>query len=298
MGWREVEDWHALGVFGEAVFAEPQRLKSRRYADLIDHLCDAWDETEDDDRRKREFLQSLALHPAPEIRSNANLRLASILHDDGDAVGAKTAWQVALRATPDDPWVVLHELTLLSVDRADPQVIVQRASYWKRRLRKVRDIPGEVLDMITDLELNPDSLNQHFMPDSMPSFADDRLDFLDEHLPSLPLTGFTFQALDGPNPETASAPACRLMPLPGEEDWLAGLRDWDSTRMTLDSTDEFGWEMTEAYQQNDERLMAWLNSCPQALQSPTILNAVMAIIHTRLITPIEEDDVSYATSAL
>ena len=152
--FHENRKFRSLVKFVEPLFADESRKINDQFAILIDPLCDAYDALYKTDRKKSALLSRLVNHSSRTIRSDANLRLATWLHDSGDIDGAWRAFQGAIRADPDNPSAAILEITLLCAND-ERDLAGQRAEFWLRRLGSGPDINPETLSILESARVDP-----------------------------------------------------------------------------------------------------------------------------------------------
>ena len=145
--FHENQKFRPLLKLVEPVFGDERSKLNDQFAILIDPLCDAYDALYKTDGKKRALLSRLVNHSSRTIRSDANLRLATWLHDSGDIDGAWGAFQNAIRADPDNPSAAILEITLLCAN-GERDLAGQRAEFWLRRLGSGPNINPETLSLL------------------------------------------------------------------------------------------------------------------------------------------------------
>ena len=145
----------------EALFDEEARRISHRHEELLDLLCDAYNQHYKTDRKKRDLLRRMCQHHDKVIRSAAWQRTATWQQDQGNFEAAHDALAEAMRADPDNATHALLELVLLvSAQKIDQAR--QRAAFWYARMRRDRYEFPELLATLDQARTDPsNALRQH-----------------------------------------------------------------------------------------------------------------------------------------
>lgn len=118
----------------EPLFDEPLRHRGEDGEYAFDMLLSLYDDL-GWSKKKADLLERvIATAGRSALRAGARQRLAAICMDEGDVAGSWESFKLAQRDDPDSPSIGLLEVQLLLSQRK-PDVAVDRARFWARRLR-------------------------------------------------------------------------------------------------------------------------------------------------------------------
>ncbi len=268
----------------DPVFAGRAERLDYRFADLIDILCDAYDEGYSTDRKKADLLGRMSSHKDRSIRAAANQRRAAWLQELGDSEGAWAALQEAMRADPTDPSNALLELTLRCV-RGEVDMARERARFWLRKLQpRAAEFPG-LIEMLEHACEDPCGLYR--------SFGEDQIDVdlrtLCEFLSSVavPTPGpVTWRALPvGAQEEGPDEDLFGIDPMKGAHalDFPGPLRQLEkqwSKRAPVEKPFSIEWAPPghPLLWHDMESWLGWLRKHPEALSSPDVLDDLFNLV--------------------
>lgn len=266
--------WRSLKDLAEAAIGEGATIKDPQLSLLVHPLCDAYDALYRTDRNKRALLERLAGHPLEAIRSEACQRLASWLHDRGERDAAWTALIRALQATPDDPGIAALEISLLASEQAYDRAR-ERAGYWLRRLERQQAVPEELLNFLSEVQLDPRRALADVSRGAAPSAVRDLLDWIDQQA-ERPLPHLAWSRVPGEHGDAMLQDAYEPLPDDGER----GLVDAWHARTGIGKPFSVQWmsgDEADAWLGSDDWL-PWLESHPQALDSFDILDDLIRLL--------------------
>jgi len=118
----------------EPLFAGDLARLDERHEEALDALCDAYLDLGYEHKRMA-LLERVAHGGSKELARAAHERMASMLFDRGERDAAWEAFRKAQRADPDNPSLVLNEVTLLVAEHRFEEASA-RARFWLAKLRK------------------------------------------------------------------------------------------------------------------------------------------------------------------
>lgn len=266
------EHWRTLKKLAEARLTRPRRCQDPDIAEVIDWLCDAYDQLHRTEFRKIALLKRFAKHETPAIRATANRRLAySLFHAENDDA-AWAALAEARQAEPNNPKNAAQEVLAFAI-KGEPERAAERAEYWRERLSGSDE--AAALDTLAALAKDPHRLLEELLVMQAPEQVRELLRWIDRHvdrpLPRQrwrPLTA----AADYEPLRDAHLPVVARNQRVLEEDWLAlsGMCKPIGTRRFSGVEDEC-WKRHEHW-------IEWLRRHPQALDSLTILDDLAMLL--------------------
>ena len=266
--------WSALEKLAEARLAAPRRRNEPETAEVIDGLCDAYDELERKPRKKLALLKRFAEHQTATIRACANRHLVFALLSTGDRDAAQAAFAEALEAEPDSPRTALAEVVLLtSTGQSDRAA--ERAKHWLEHLRGTKDIPAALFEELRSFAEDPARVQQNMLASHLPAQVRELLAWIDRHI-DRPLPRQRWRALtaaaDYEPLRDAHLPVTARNQHVLEEDWLAlsGMRKPAGMYRAAGAEIEC-WKRHELW-------MEWLRRHPQALDSLSILDDLALLL--------------------
>jgi hypothetical protein len=269
----EHERWRSLKELSEAALDDGAAIKAEMAA-LIDPLCDAYDVLYRTDRKKRELLERLAAHPLDPVRSAANQRLSSWLHDQGERKGAWAALARAQQADPSDPAVAGLEISLLASEHAYDRAR-ERAGFWLRRFQKTAGIPDEVLDFLRAVRADPRRALAEVSRDAAPQPIATLYEWIDQQV-HRPVPELSWTPL-AEHPDDAWVRDA-YEPVPRAEEAVL-VAEWRS-RSQLDKPFSVHW-LSGSEDQAWERFedwLPWLMAHPAVLDSFEILDDLIMLL--------------------
>jgi tetratricopeptide (TPR) repeat protein len=124
-----------------------------RFEEALDVLCDAYLDLGYDHKRMA-LLERIAEKGSKELARAAHERMASMLFDRGERDAAWESFRRAQRADPDNPSLVLNEVTLLVAEHRFEEASA-RAKFWVAKLRKSgRDYDG-LIEALEEMARDP-----------------------------------------------------------------------------------------------------------------------------------------------
>jgi tetratricopeptide (TPR) repeat protein len=260
----------------EPLFAEESRKINDQFAMLIDPLCDAYDALYKTDRKKSALLSRLADHSSRAIRSDANLRLATWLHDSGDIAGAWRAFQGAIRADPDNPSAAILEITLLCAN-GERDLAGQRAEFWLRRLGSGPDINPEALSILESAREDPCGWYEEYSASMISPELSALTDWISDNQ-DRPLPAYRWQPVPAEADDTFMRGAHELV-APQDIRQIEG--QWMQI-CPLDKPFSTSWlpEDTESAWEAPETWLSFLRETPDVLDSFDIIDDVLTLLIT------------------
>lgn len=278
--FRDQERWRALKDLTEALLGESVVIKAEM-AGLIDPLCDAYNALYRTDRKKQALLERLATHPLAPVRSAANQRLASWLHDQGEQESAWAALATAQQADPRDPAIAGLEISLLASEQAYDRAR-ERAGFWLRRFRKDPGIPDQMLHFLEAVRADPRRALAEVSRDAAPPPIATLYDWIDQQA-HRPLPALDWAPLVAPPDDDWLKSAYE--PVPRAEEQVL-VEEWRS-RSQLDKPFSVHWlsgDEDQAWERFEDWL-PWLLEHPETLDSFEILDdLIMLLVFTEEFT--------------
>lgn len=271
--FREHEAWRSLKDLLEARLGEGAVINAELAA-LIDPLCDAYDALYRTDRKKGALLERLATHPLAPVRSAANQRLASWLHDQGEHKRAWAALADAQRADPSDPAIAGLEISMLASER-DYDRARERSGFWLRRFQRDAGIPDQMLEFLQAVRADPRRALAEVGRDAAPLPIATLYDWIDQHV-HRPLPVLDWVPLTA-SPDDAWLKDAHEPVVRAEEEAL--LEEWQS-RSQLNKPFSVHLLSGEEYEvwERFEDWLPWLLAHPEALDSLEILDDLIMLL--------------------
>ena len=135
-----------------AVRGELARLDGR-FEEALDVLCDAYLDLGYEHKRMA-LLERVAEKGGKELARAAHERMASMLFDRGERDAAWESFRRAQRADPDNPSLVLNEVTLLVAEHRFEEASA-RARFWVAKLRKSGWEYDGLIDALEEMARDP-----------------------------------------------------------------------------------------------------------------------------------------------
>lgn len=137
----------------EPLFAGELARLDGRFEEALDVLCDAYLDLGYEHKRMA-LLERVAEKGGKELARAAHERMASMLFDRGEREAAWESFRRAQRADPDNPSLVLNEVTLLVAEHRFEEASA-RARFWVAKLRKSgRDYDG-LIEALEEMARDP-----------------------------------------------------------------------------------------------------------------------------------------------
>lgn len=124
-----------------------------RFEEALDVLCDAYLDLGYEHKRMA-LLERVAEKGNKELARAAHERMASMLFDRGERDAAWESFRRAQRADPDNPSLVLNEVTLLVAERRFEEASA-RAKFWVAKLRKSGLDYGGLIEALEEMMRDP-----------------------------------------------------------------------------------------------------------------------------------------------
>ena len=124
-----------------------------RFEEALDVLCDAYLELGYEHQRMA-LLERVAGKGGKELARAAHERMASMLFDRGERDAAWESFRRAQRADPDNPSLVLNEVTLLVAEHRFEEASA-RARFWVAKLRKSGLDYDGLIDALEEMARDP-----------------------------------------------------------------------------------------------------------------------------------------------
>jgi hypothetical protein len=137
----------------EPLFEGEAAKLDERYEGALDALCDSYLALGYEYKRMA-LLERVAAQGNRTLARAALERMASMHLDRGDHGAAWEAFRKAQRAEPDNPSLVVNEITLLVAERRFDEA-AQRARFWVAKLRKSEWEYGHVIDALEEIARDP-----------------------------------------------------------------------------------------------------------------------------------------------
>lgn len=266
---------------------------NHKQSGLLDMLCDSYNAHYKTDKKKSDLLHRMCQHKDHSIRAEAWQRIASWQMDSGDFTGAMAALTKAMQAEPDNPSHSLLELTLLVSSKKIEQA-KQRATFWRRKLKRYEFELPELLDTLERAETDPAGALQLTM-----SHLDDDprllqlLEWVEENK-NLPIAEYTLEKVETAEDEEGEGeelpypdPMQHAVTVEPSEQIFDLEIQWDAIKP---SEKPFGTQLEPMGEANmgeiniwenifDTEWLSFLQQNPQAINSLNILDDLVTLIY-------------------
>jgi len=124
-----------------------------RFEEALDVLCDAYLDLGYEHKRMA-LLERITEKGSKELARAAHERMASMLFDRGERDAAWESFRRAQRADPDNPSLVLNEVTLLVAEHRFEEASA-RAKFWVAKLRKSGSDYDGMIEALEEMARDP-----------------------------------------------------------------------------------------------------------------------------------------------
>lgn len=245
----------------EPVFNDLSHLQDK-HAWMYGALCAAYDAL-GKPRKKQQLQKRVLTAPSRQLRSDALQHQATQLSDQGDFSGAWQAFQLAMRATPDDPHLSHLEVLLLQSE-GKPELARERALHWIQRLKRDKQYDhSHLIEALEALSTDPAALHYDIATQHIPELMAWAKLMTERPQPERHYT------LEGDDAMAQLKPDAALRKI--EAKWASIFPQQKPSLTYMEVMDHAGLEQLDKWPQ-------WLAKHPLAWQSFTILDDIYLLL--------------------